>query len=109
MMFGSMQISKDDVIGYSELPFTCLNEGKFEGWRKIVVPFTSEKSLFPSFSKSEGPELMLKVDLSVSATKIDCGWTGEEIVPTARLDERPRNEAHLQGVTELEEEFQDHH
>jgi hypothetical protein len=108
-----MQISKDDVIGYSELPFTFLNEGKFEGWRKIVVPFNaSGKSPFPNFSKSKGPELMLKVDLSVFATKIECEWTGstvEEIVPIAQLDERPRNEAQLQGVAGMEEEFLDHH
>jgi hypothetical protein len=109
-----MQISKDDVIGYSELPFTDLNEGKFEGWRKIVVPSTaSKKSPFPNFFKSKGPELMLKVDISVFATKIECDWTGstvEEIVPIAQLDERPRNEAQLpsQAVAGIEEEFLDH-
>jgi hypothetical protein len=111
-MFGFMQISRDDVIGCVELPLTCLSEGHFEGWIKIIVPFTaSRKSPFPNLTPSKDPELMLKVDVSVATNKLECGPTEstvEEVVPLAELDERPRREARLHGAIGLEGEFLDH-
>ncbi len=67
-----VQISNDDMIGCATLPFTDLTDGYFDGWKEIVVPFTTaKKSKFTTLSDLKIPELKLKVNVSVSRNKID--------------------------------------
>ena len=102
-----MQISKDDLIGCAILPFTDLTKGSFEGWKEIVVPFTTaKKSTFPALSNLKSPEIKLKVNWSVHENKVDCfdfaGSAVEEVVPMAHLDNRTRTEANIQVQSDVE-------
>ncbi len=103
-MFDLVQISNDDLIGCASLPFTDLTEGQteghFEGWKNILVPFTSsKKSRIANLSDLKRPELKLKVKVSFTGKTIDCcefaGMAADVVVPLARLDNRTRTEAEL--------------
>ena len=104
------QISKDDLIGCAILPFTDLTEGCFEGWKEIIVPFTTaNKPRFPAFSNLKNPEIKLKVKWSVYANQVDCidlaGSRVEEEVPMAHVDNMTRTEAKIHSDVEIIEEF----
>jgi hypothetical protein len=95
----SLQISSDDLIGCACLKFTDLTEGQFEGWKEIIVPFTTaKKPRISKLSKQKSPELRLKVNVSVSREMIDCrkleGSAAELVLPLAHSNNSTRLEAH---------------
>ncbi len=112
-----MQISKDDLIGCASLPLSELQDGCFEGWKEIIVPFaTAKKSSISNLSGLKSSELKLKVHVSVTRNTIDCfklaGPAVEEVVPLARLDSldnHARMEAQIHGELGSVEEFLDSH
>jgi hypothetical protein len=103
-----VQISNDDLIGCASLPLTDLTEGYFEGWKEIIIPFTTaKKSRISSVSNLKIPELKLKVNMSVSRNTIACfelaGLATEQAVPLARLDNSSRTEAQINGDLGIDE------